>query len=363
MARLAPRTQRITQILATLGTLLFCARTNAQTKPLVLELSKPEAVSATQFGLVLSVVPLANGRLLVNDGARRRLVVLDANLSNASVLIDSVAVGGQAYGPVASPLIPYVGDSTLFVDGVARALLLIGPQGTVARTMAPPKPSDLSYLTFGASGTDTNGSLVYLSRFPLVPSYSAESVMSIVPSDSSPLVRANFDSRTTDTLTRLRQLNGMPATIASAGGVTTTRITINPLIAIDEWSVMSDGTVAVVRGHDYHVDLFRADGSKLSGPKLPFTFKRLTDADKQGLIDSSRKAMEQHDAETAAARANSGAKDGRSQPAASSPPQGFVAFTVKGSDQAAPSGPPKNIYDFASLDELRTIGRPFVAAQ
>ena len=143
----------------------------------MLELSKPEAVSATQFGLVLSVVPLANGRLLVNDAARRQLVVLDANLSNASVLIDSAAVGGQAYGPVASPLIPYIGDSTLFVDGVARALLLISPQGTISRTMAPPNPSDIRYLTFGSTGTDRNGSLIYLSRFPLNPSSSAENMI------------------------------------------------------------------------------------------------------------------------------------------------------------------------------------------
>ncbi|MEP6764012.1 MAG: hypothetical protein ABJB66_06860 [Gemmatimonadaceae bacterium] len=51
---------------------------SAQTKVPVLELSKPDAISSAHFGLILNVIPLANGKLLVNDGGPRQLIVLDA---------------------------------------------------------------------------------------------------------------------------------------------------------------------------------------------------------------------------------------------------------------------------------------------
>src|SRR5207244_2396230 len=67
---------------------------------------------------------------------------------------------------------------------------------------------------------------------------------------------------------------------------------ISPLRSPDEWAVLSDGTVGIVRGHDYHVDWILPDGTHGSTPKLPFDWKRLSDADKQKLIDSAKVAMD-----------------------------------------------------------------------
>jgi hypothetical protein len=74
--------------------------------------------------------------------------------------------------------------------------------------------------------------------------------------------------------------------IRSGGGPT--KFTIDPLPLIDEWALLSDGAVAVVRGHDYHIDWIHPDGTTHSTRKLPFDWKRLTDEDKQKLIDSVR---------------------------------------------------------------------------
>jgi hypothetical protein len=65
---------------------------------------------------------------------------------------------------------------------------------------------------------------------------------------------------------------------------------MNPLPTVDEWAVLSDGSVAFVRGRDYHVDFVSADGSKTSAPKIPFEWQRLSDEDKVAFIDSVKAA-------------------------------------------------------------------------
>jgi hypothetical protein len=67
---------------------------------------------------------------------------------------------------------------------------------------------------------------------------------------------------------------------------------INPLSTIDEWAVLANGSLAVVRGSDYHVDVSRAGGAPTVGPKLPFAWRKLTDEDKARYVDSVRTAFE-----------------------------------------------------------------------
>jgi len=57
------------------------------------------------FKNIFQVRETSGGRVIVNDGLRRQLVLLDDNLAQAVVALDSVNEGGQAYGPVAAPLV------------------------------------------------------------------------------------------------------------------------------------------------------------------------------------------------------------------------------------------------------------------
>jgi hypothetical protein len=50
----------------------------------------------------------------------------------------------------------------------------------------------------------------------------------------------------------------------------------------DDWAVLSDGSIAFVRGHDYHVDWVRANGQKTSTAKLPFDWQSLSDTTAAG---------------------------------------------------------------------------------
>src|SRR5205823_14651103 len=67
---------------------------------------------------------------------------------------------------------------------------------------------------------------------------------------------------------------------------------MNPLPVVDDWAVVSDGSIAFVRGRDYHIDWVRSDGSRSSSPKMPFEWQRMTDDDKVAFIDSLKAARQ-----------------------------------------------------------------------
>jgi len=54
---------------------------------------------------------------------------------------------------------------------------------------------------------------------------------------------------------------------------------------------MSDGTVALVREYDYHVDWLTGNGTLTSTPKMTFDWRRITLEEKQAIIDSTDKAF------------------------------------------------------------------------
>jgi hypothetical protein len=104
--------------------------------------------------------------------------------------------------------------------------------------------------------------------------------------DSVPVVRADFDTRSADTLAWVKvPKTDYSMTQGTDGGMHMVA-KINPLPQADDWALMSDGTLAVVRVIDYHVDFFAPDGSKSIGGKLPFDWKRIEEDDKQKLVDS-----------------------------------------------------------------------------
>jgi hypothetical protein len=67
---------------------------------------------------------------------------------------------------------------------------------------------------------------------------------------------------------------------------------INPLPLVDSWALLSDGSLAIVRGLDYHIDWVNPDGSSSSSVRLPFEWRHLGDDEKVTFLDSTRAALE-----------------------------------------------------------------------
>lgn len=112
------------------------------------------------------------------------------------------------------------------------------------------------------------------------------------PADTVPLVRFDLKSRKLDTLAFLK----IPVTRVQMSpddaGKTEILVTVNPLPVADDWSLMADGSVAVVRASDYHIDWIRADGTHESTAKTPFDWKRMSDDEKSAFLDSARASLE-----------------------------------------------------------------------
>jgi hypothetical protein len=244
------------------------------------------------------------GGVLVNDLASRRVILLDSTLATVTVVADSTSATANAYSGRFGGLIPYRGDSTLFVDASSMSMLVIDPAGKVARVMSVPRSQDAMAFAggpLGAAGYDPAGRLVYRSggmRFTRNAATHGGGIPELPqPPDSAPITRVHLETRTVDTAAFIKIPKVGMQMSRSDDGTITMISEVNPLPVVDDWAVMPDGSIAIVRGHDYHVDWIAPDGGRRSSPKIPFEWQRLTDEDKIAFLDSVKVARERLQAE------------------------------------------------------------------
>ncbi len=224
--------------------------------------------------------------------------MLDSTLKVVAVVVDSSSGGENAYGTRPGGLIPYHGDTTLFLDPVALSMLVIDPAGKIVRVMAAPRPSDAQFLVgglFGNPGFDARGRLVY--RAFNRPSFGGAFQPGVAPTmpsqpDTAALVRFDLATRRLDTVGFFKIPRPVVNVTRDANGGMRITTQINPLPLVDDWAVMSDGSVAIVRGRDYRVEFIGADGARTSADKIPHDWQRLSDEDKVAFVDSAKAAFE-----------------------------------------------------------------------
>jgi hypothetical protein len=265
-----------------------------------------EHVTTVPLKAVSAVRELSGRRVLVNDIVDHRVLLFDSTLTTPRAIADSTAGTGNAYGNMPGGLIPFRGDSTLFIDPASLSMLVLDDSGKVARVMAVPRPNEAIFLIggpFGESGFDPAGRLVFRGSERLMqgPPKGAD-LKTFVPQfpDSAPIVRVNLADRAEDTVTFFKLAPTKLQVTHTDNGFMATSI-VNPMPIVDDWSLLPDGTVAVVRGRDFHVDLYHPDGTHTSSPKIPFNWQRLTDSLKAFVLDSAKQVMEQRRAERLAA--------------------------------------------------------------
>jgi hypothetical protein len=267
--------------------------------PAIRQLGPVTAVGKDSLGAVTTVRQLPNGRVLVNDIVGRRVVMFDSSLASLTVIADTTSATANAYGVRPGGLIAYRGDSTLFIDPASLSMLLIDPTGKIARVMSAPRANDVGFLVggpFGNPGFDGQGRLIYRAPprfFFNGPRPTSGNALPQIPTppDSAALVRFDLATRKLDTVTWFKTPKINLNINRSPTGDIRVVSNMNPLPQGDDWAILPDGTIALVRGRDFHVDWVGPQGIT-SAPKIPFDWERLTDEGKVAFIDSARVAME-----------------------------------------------------------------------
>jgi hypothetical protein len=316
-----------TSLLATvIATASFAVPTRAQQQPPIRPLGAVVAKTAQPLPSVNSVRQLPGNRVMVNDVTGRRVLLFDSTLANVTVVADSTSATSSAYSGRIGGLIPYRADSTLFVDPMSMSMLVIDPAGKITRVMSVPRSQDAMMLGGPMSANaafDATGRLVYRGglMFTRPPLGANGAFVPPQPPESTAIVRVDLATRQVDTLgyVKIPKIN-MNVTRDDKGFVSVSMIA-NPLPVVDEWAVLSDGSVAFVRGRDYHVDWVNPDGSKSSSPKIPFEWQRLSDEDKVAFLDSV-KAVRQRLAAEAQAKSQASSQPAGRDGRAGAPPAG-----------------------------------------
>lgn len=291
---------RLVAPLPVAASLALAAALQAQQPPPVRQIGRVTAVSHDSLAAVTTAVEVAGGRVYVNDILSRRVLLYDSALANAIVVADSDASSPNAYGARPGTLMPYRGDSALFITPASLSMLVLNPAGQIVRVMAMPPsggagPAALLGNIFGTPGFDARGRLVYFSPTRMnmqIRGQQTEGPIRMEPPDSAFVVRFDFGSRTLDTAAAIKIPRTRTTMNRDDRGQMRTSMVAFPPATVDDWAVTADGRVAVVRGRDYHVDYLDAEGAWSSSPKMPYAWQRLDDAAKTALIDSTAAMMQ-----------------------------------------------------------------------
>jgi hypothetical protein len=303
----------------------------AQTAPPIRQIGALEHVTADSLALqsVQTALGMPGGRVLINDVRGRRALLLDSTLAQATVVADTTGATADAYGLSWATLIRYRGDTALLMVPSTLSMFVIGPTGASARVMAIPRPDEAQNVAGagGQSGVDTRGRLVYFggrgvlpgimmltTGMPLVENGHLTRTAQMLSEhgdffvgrrlvDSSVVVRVDLDSHGLDTAAWIRiPRYERNIKVDDEGKLVAIETTPDALPLTDQWIVMHDGTLAIVRGRDFHVDWIDASDHMTSTAKLPFDWKPVSDAEKQRLIDSAVTHWQQQFDEVAARR-------------------------------------------------------------
>jgi hypothetical protein len=278
--------------------------------PPVKDLAPPTAGSAVTFRYISQVIALSDGRVLVNDGTGKAVIMLDARLANPRAVLDSTPGRATSYSRTFSGLLPASGDTTVFVDVASTALIFIHPDGSLGRIVAAPPSRGLVSLIGISRPTGGDGTpRVIANHFiysetnrrlppPVAPDRAGTTATT---TDSASILRANLSTRVVDTLAQLS--TGIVAHWAYDAGGAPTFISPSPAAAAragrgamvppsrpflfqDQWAATPDGWIAVLREQEYRMQWLDPAGKATTSTRLPYPWTRLDDTEKRRLADS-----------------------------------------------------------------------------
>ncbi len=214
--------------------------------------------SIRPYSRVTAVRELPSGSVIVSDAGQSRVELLSPSLQRM------VPVTSRGEGPTefrsADFLLAAPGNATQVVDFEGVALLEIDPSGAAVRKFPVRKlTSGTRTLSPEIGARDNAGRYYFTGIRPNATPGAAR--------DSAPLLRWTPTADAIDTLTWIRiPVAGLRRSAADSSAMLNARP--DPFEWRDMWTVAPNGRLAVVRGDDYHIDLYEDARRVVSGPRV-----------------------------------------------------------------------------------------------
>src|SRR3954466_3867213 len=132
--------------------------------PPVRPLGAVVATTTETWGSVPSIRALSDGRVVVSDLTRSRLVILDSMLSHAEAVLNPSGPAASTYPARGGTLLAVTGDTTLVLDAAGVSFIVLDKSGKVVRVESVPRASDVSWMSstsYGVPTIDSLGRLIY----------------------------------------------------------------------------------------------------------------------------------------------------------------------------------------------------------
>lgn len=260
----------------------------AQAVP-VRDLPKPSKEIDEPFSLVSSALEIKPGQVLAVDATEATLTLVDFTKGTRT------AIGRQGSGPgefrIPTGLFRLAGDTLWVFDAMQQRIVAFNPDMTPGTTM-PMMVFDQSTMTAltAPNFSDRKGQ-IYASAMVIAAGRSGGNVQMSLP-DSVGVVRVDPRGKTPRIeLARVRfPVSGKPD-IKQNGTQLKYSMAFPGLVASDPWTVFPDGRLVIVRGANYSVEFYSADGKKMSTTRIAYDPIKVTAADQKAEMDEARRAM------------------------------------------------------------------------
>ncbi len=114
--------------------------------------------------------------------------------------------------------------------------------------------------------------------------------------DTAVVVSYSMVTHRVDTLARLATGRGFMVRGSSTGFKTDPPSpAVVEFTVGDAWALMTDGSIAIVRGRDYRIEWINGDGTRASSPRIAHDWVHFSDADKASKSDSINRVIAQND--------------------------------------------------------------------
>ena len=262
------------------GLVLTSASLHAQAP---VALAKADAQLSEPFTQIRSVRELPSGKVLVSD-LRDKVVQL---VDFAAGSMTKVGREGQGPGEYALPSTLYgmPNGVTWLHDMLGRRFLSIDPNGKPGESIQMPGGPRGGMVVMGMSGggADAQGRI-----YTQAPPFSLDGPGS-APPDSTAITRWDSGKKAIDTVAWIK---GPKAQVSGDRGGARFSVQIGNSKVFspqESWGVAADGSVARVLPNPYQVIWYDPTGKPAAGTAVPYTPLKVTEADKQQVIEARKK--------------------------------------------------------------------------